>query len=224
MPTTHRPGLVVLISGLGRNLQAIIHAHQQGRLPAELRAVICNRRDAQGAQFARNAGIPTRILPAEKGENRDEYDTRLAALIDEYQPDIIALAGFMRILSSGFVQQFSGKLVNIHPSLLPRYRGLDAHRKVIANGDPRHGASVHFVTEDLDAGPVLLQGSIEVAAGETPEGLAEKLMRKVETRIYPQALTWIASGRASLREGRIEFDGQALEAPIHEDCTEKTVE
>ena len=221
MAPSNRPGLVVLISGLGRNLQAIIAAQQQGHLDANLLAVISNRSDAGGLQFARDAGIPTRVLRPRKGGDRSEYDGRLADLINEYQPEIIALAGFMRILSSGFVQQFSGRLVNIHPSLLPKYRGLDTHRKALAAGDSRHGASVHFVTEDLDAGPILLQGSIAVTASETPQGLADRLMQEVETRIYPQALGWIASSRAKMQGGRIEFDGQALEVPIHEDCSEK---
>lgn len=219
MGNTVRPGLVILISGTGRNLQAIIQAHSQGRLNADIHAVISNRANAPGLDRARTAGIGVQVVKPHKGQTRDEYDARLIAEIDQYHPDVVVLAGFMRILSSGFVQHYSGRLVNIHPSLLPRHRGLDTHRRVIAAGDKKHGASVHFVTEDLDAGPVVLQGSITVDAGETPESLADRLMRKVETRIYPQALEWIASGRIKLRPHGIEFDGQPLETPIHEEFT-----
>jgi len=224
MPTKKPAGLVVLISGLGRNLQAIITAQQEQRLNTDILAVISNRKNAPGLEFARNAGIPTRVLRPLKGSDREAYDSRLVSIINEYEPDIVALAGFMRILSSGFVQQFSGKLVNIHPSLLPKYRGLDTHRRALAAGDPRHGASVHFVTADLDAGPSLLQGSIEVATSDTAESLASTVMQQVETRIYPQALEWIASGRAQMQGGQIEFDGHVLEAPIHEDCSKKPAE
>lgn len=224
MPVQQRPALVVLISGQGRNLQAIIKAHQQGRLPVELRAVISNRSAAPGLAFARDAGIATHILAAKKNEPREDYDERLATLIQACVPDLIALAGFMRILSSGFVQQYTGKLINIHPSLLPKYRGLDTHRKALAAGDTKHGASIHFVTEDLDAGPVLLQGSIDVATGDTPEALAQRLMQQVEQCIYPKALEWVANGRAKLRDGHIEFDGHILEAPIHEDCSKKSAD
>lgn len=214
-----RAGLVILISGTGRNLQAIIQAQTQGRLNADIRAVISNRAAAPGLAFARAAGIETHVLKSVKGQSRAQYGARLITLIDEYSPNIVALAGFMRILSSGFVQHYSGRLVNIHPSLLPRYRGLDTHRKVIAAGDKMHGASVHFVTEDLDAGPVILQGSIAVETGDTPECLADRLIHKVETRIYPQALEWVASGRIRMRPHGIELDGQPLEAPIHETFT-----
>lgn len=222
MSEQQHPALVVLISGQGRNLEAIINAYKRGRLSVDLRAVISNRSTAPGLAYARNAGISTHVIAARENEQREDYDARLAELIQECSPDLIALAGFMRILSSGFVQQFSGKLINIHPSLLPKYRGLDTHRKALAAGDSKHGASIHFVSEDLDAGPVLLQGSIDVAAGDTPEALAQRLMQQVEQRIYPKALEWIATGRATLSDGHIEFDGYILEAPIHEDCSEKS--
>lgn len=219
MSGAKRAGLVILISGTGRNLNAIIQAQARGQIDADIRAVISNRAAAPGLAYARAAHIETHVLKPVKGQDRAHYDARLAPLIDAYNPDIVALAGFMRILSSGFVHHYSGRLVNIHPSLLPKYRGLDTHRKAIAAGDSRHGASVHFVTTDLDAGPVILQGSITVETGDTPERLAERLMHKVETRIYPQALEWIASGRAKMRSHGIEFDGQPLKGPINEHFT-----
>lgn len=218
MPADERPGLVVLISGTGRNLQAMIDAVADGRLPADIRRVISNRGDAQGLQRARRAGIATTVLRPRGYPDRAAYDAALAETVAAEAPDIVAMAGFMRILSSAFVQRFAGKLVNIHPSLLPRYRGLDTHRRVLEAGDTRHGASVHFVTEDLDAGPCLLQGSLTVAEDDTSESLAERVMTRVEQRIYPRALAWLADGRASLRDGRVWFDNRPLEAPIHVDC------
>lgn len=220
MAQAERPGVVVLISGRGRNLQALIEAQKNGRLDVDIRAVISNRNSAAGLVFARDAGIPTYVLKPMKNQSRAAYDLALAEMIDNHRPAVVVLAGFMRILSSGFVQRFSGKLINIHPSLLPKYRGLDTHRRVLAAGDTQHGASVHFVTEDLDAGPVVLQGSIAVATDDTVQSLSERLIHDVETRIYPQALQWIAHGRARLRNGRIEFDAQPLKAPIHENCSQ----
>lgn len=212
------PGLVVLISGTGRNLQAMLDAAADGRLPAEVRRVISNRGDAYGLERARRAGVPTTVLRPREYPNRAAYDAALADAIEAESPNIVALAGFMRILDSAFVQRFAGRLVNIHPSLLPQYRGLDTHERVLEAGNERHGASVHFVTEDLDAGPCLLQGSLRVNEDDTPESLAERVMSQVEQHIYPQALAWLAEGRAFWRDGRVWFDNQPLEAPIHVEC------
>lgn len=210
--------LVVLISGNGRNLQAILDAVAAGTLPAEVVRVISNRGAAGGLVRARRAGVPTRVLRPRDFPGRAAYDAALADAIAAESPDIVALAGFMRILDSAFVQRFPGKLVNIHPSLLPRHRGLDTHGRALAAGDERHGASVHYVTEDLDAGPCLIQGSLRVAENDTPDSLAERVMTRVEQCIYPRALAWIAESRATWDDGRIRFDGQPLETPIHVDC------
>lgn len=215
------PGLVVLISGTGRNLQAMLDAAADGRLPVEIRRVISSRGDAAGLERARKAGVPTSVLRPRDYLDRAAYDAALADAIEADSPDVVALAGFMRILDSAFVQRFSGRLVNIHPSLLPKYRGLDTHERVLAAGDERHGASVHFVTEDLDAGPCLIQGSLRVSEDDTSESLAERVMSRVEQRIYPQALAWLAEGRARWHDGRVWFDGQPLEAPIHVECDEE---
>lgn len=213
-----KPRLIVLISGTGRNLQAMLDAAADGRLPVENRRVISNRGDAQGLERARRAGVPATVLRPREYPDRDAYDAALADTIEAESPDVVALAGFMRILGSAFVRRFAGRVVNIHPSLLPKYRGLDTHRRVLAAGDERHGASVHFVTDELDAGPCLIQGSLRVAEDDTPESLAERVMSRVEQRIYPRALAWLAEGRAELREGRVWFDGRPLEEPIHVEC------
>lgn len=213
-----QPGLVVLVSGRGRNLEALIQAIRSGSLPVDLRAVISNRGDAYGLTRAERAGIPTRILRPRSYSDREFFDQALATIIDEYNPTLVALAGYMRLLSSGFVQQFAGRLVNIHPSLLPRHPGLETHRRALEAGDARHGATVHIVTEEMDAGPGVLQGSVAVADNETPEHLAERVMSQVETRIYPQALRWLATGRARCVNGQVELDGKTLEVAAHVDC------
>lgn len=213
-----QPRLVVLISGRGRNLDAIIQAAQDGSLPVELCAVISNRGDAPGLARAERAGIPTRVLRPRHYADRNHFDQALADLVSEYDPDWVALAGYMRLLNSVFVQQFAGRLVNIHPSLLPKHRGLDTHRRALAAGDARHGATIHFVSEEMDAGPGLLQGSVTVGDNDTPEQLAERVMTQVETRIYPQALRWLATGRARCTNDCVELDGKTLEVPAHVDC------
>jgi len=215
---TSKPRLVVLISGSGRNLQAMIDAIGHQTLDAELVRVISNRGDAYGLKRAERAGAATAVLRANRFQSREAYDVALGELVAEAEPDMVAMAGFMRILSSGFVQRFAGRVVNIHPSLLPRYRGLDTHRRVLEAGDARHGASIHFVTDELDAGPVIVQGAIKVVPDDTVETLADRVMRRVETRIYPMALQWLASARAVWRDGEVWFDGQPLEQPIYVDC------
>lgn len=215
---SRQPGLVVLVSGRGRNLQAIIDANRRGDLPVAIRAVISNRGDAQGLARAERAGIPTRVLRPRGYPDRRSFDRALAERVAEYSPDLVALAGYMRILDSVFIQRFAGKLVNIHPSLLPKHRGLETHRRALAAGDARHGATVHIVTDEMDAGPGLLQGSVAVADDDTPESLGDRVMARVETRIYPTALDWLATGRARCVAGRIELDGETLEVPAHVDC------
>ena len=193
--TDGRLSLVVLISGSGSNLQSIIDNIGSGELDARIAAVISNREDAYGLERAREAGIATAVL-SHKGRSRREYDTELASLVAEYQPDLVVLAGFMRILSESFIDKFEGRIVNIHPSLLPRHKGLDTHQRVIDAGDTVHGASVHFVTAKLDDGPIILQAEVDVEPGDNASTLQQKVLRQ-EHVIYPRAIQLIAEGKAS---------------------------
>ncbi len=186
--------LVVLISGNGSNLQAIINSIENDSLPARIEAVISNRADAYGLQRAQKHGIPHHILPGKEFKSREEYDQALQQLIDQYHPDLVVLAGFMRILSENFVRHYSHKMMNIHPSLLPKYKGLDTHQRVLEAGDDRHGCSVHFVTPELDDGPIILQAEVEVKDDDTAETLAQRVHRE-EHRIYPEAIRLFAEGK-----------------------------
>lgn len=201
--------IVVLISGSGSNLQAIIDACQLGRLNAEIVAVFSNKTDAFGLQRAQRAGIATQSLAIGDYADRQTFDRALMQSIDRYQPDLIVLAGYMRILSSSFVSHYLGRLLNIHPSLLPKYPGLHTHRRALENGDSEHGVSVHFVTEQLDGGPVILQASIPVLPDDTEQDLAERLLIE-EHRIYPQVIQWWVEGRLSLRGDRAWLDNEPL--------------
>ena len=203
--------LVVLISGSGSNLQALIDASQRD-LPVEIRAVISNRADAYGLERARKAGIPTEVLSHKGYPDRDSYDAALQRLIDGYEPRLVVLAGFMRILTPGLVRHYEGRMFNIHPSLLPAYRGLHTHQRVLDAGDRTHGASVHFVTEELDSGPVIIQARVPVLADDTAEILAARVLEQ-EHLIYPQAVRWFAEGRLRLNGGRVFLDGRVLEQP-----------
>lgn len=205
--------LVILISGTGRNLQAIIEAVEDSRLRAEIAAVICNNPAAPGLQLAERAGIPTQVVDHRAYPSRDTFEAALREHIDSCSPDLVVLAGFMRILGSGFVQHYRGRLLNIHPSLLPRYPGLDTHGRALANGERWHGASVHYVTEDVDGGPVILQGRTAIQPGDTPEKLAERVLREVEVKIYPRALAWAAEGRLGMQGSQVVLDGRILEQP-----------
>ena len=195
--------IVVLISGNGSNLQAIIDAG----IP--ITAVISNRDDAIGLERAHAASIPTHILSKDEFANRDSYCTALQDLIDSSQPDLIVLAGFMLILSDSFVQHYHGKLINIHPSLLPKYKGLHTHQRALANGDSEHGASIHFVTCELDGGPVISQAKIPIH----PDDTADKLKLRVqnsEHKLYPATIELIRTGRVALSQDRVVFDGKPL--------------
>ena len=207
------PRLVVLISGRGRNLQALIEAQRAGHIPAEFAAVISNRVDAVGLQYAREAGIAAQVLPHAQFADRTAFDAALAERLRVLQPDIIALAGFMRILTDDFVREFEGRLLNIHPSLLPKYAGLDTHRRALQAGDAEHGATVHFVTPTLDSGPAVIQGRLGVAARDDPAGLAERVMERIELKIYPQALAWMARGELRLQDGAAMLRGRRLDQP-----------
>ncbi len=204
--------LVVLISGSGSNLQAIIDAIREQGLPARIGAVISNRADAYGLERARQAGIETRILDHRQFPDRESYDRALAELVESFHPGLVVLAGFMRILTPGFVQRFAGRLINIHPSLLPKYRGLHTHQRALDAGDPEHGASVHYVTEELDGGPVILQARVPVEPDDDADTLAARVLTR-EHVIYPTVIRWIAEGRVRLEGGRVLLDGDPLAAP-----------
>ncbi|MBO9469839.1 phosphoribosylglycinamide formyltransferase [Endozoicomonas sp. G2_2] len=211
------PRLVVVISGRGRNLQAIIRAIETGDLNAQIALVISNRSDAPGMQIARLAGLNCVCIEPKGFKRRDDFDRALGARIAAARPDWVVLAGYMRILSSAFVQRFESKLVNIHPSLLPRYKGLNTHERALSNGDARHGASVHFVTPDLDDGPLIRQASIAIAHDDTPETLADRLMADVEQRLYPAALAELIAGTVRFYDGVVWRDGQIQEQCPHDD-------
>ncbi len=205
--------IVVLISGTGSNLQALIDAIAQDSLPVDIRAVISNRPNAEGLSRAQRAGIATHTLEHSSYPDRDSFDAALMNSIDGYQPGLVLLAGFMRILTRGFVEHYSGRLINIHPSLLPEFPGLDTHRRAIEMGKTEHGASVHFVTPEVDGGPVILQARVPVAPGDAPERLAERVLTQ-EHIIYPLVLRWFAERRLRLLGNQVIFDGTALSQPL----------
>lgn len=191
--------IVILISGRGSNMEALIAERDGGRLPVDIAAVISNRPAAQGLETAAAAGIATRCLDHKAYAGRDEFDAALAACIDEFAPDLVILAGFMRILTPDFVRHYEGRLLNIHPSLLPSFPGLHTHQRALDEGVRIHGCTVHFVTAELDHGPVVIQAAVPVVDGDDEASLAARVLRQ-EHRIYPQAVRWLAEGRARLVE------------------------
>lgn len=198
---------VVLISGRGSNLQSIIDQTSTRQLPITIRAVISNESDAYGLVRARNAGIPTGVLDHRAFASRADYDHALMQLIDEYAPQLVVLAGFMRVLGEAFVNHYAGRLMNIHPSLLPEFPGLDTHARALESSATQHGATVHFVSAALDAGPIIIQAALPVHASDTPETLADRVLKQ-EHRIYPQAIRWFAEGRLQIHDGRVLLDGE----------------
>jgi phosphoribosylglycinamide formyltransferase-1 len=198
--------IVVLISGRGSNLQAIVDAVRNDGLPVDIRAVISNRAAAPGLALARRAGIECRVLNPRDYPDRAGYDEALIALIDGYAPGLVVLAGFMRILSDAFVRHYRGRLINIHPSLLPAFTGLDTHARALAAGAVEHGATVHFVTEELDSGPIIIQARVPVRPDDTAETLAARVLEQ-EHRIYPRAIRWFAEGRLAIEDKRVLLDG-----------------
>ena len=213
MPSTSCD-VVVLLSGTGSNLQALIDSTRTGDSPVRIRAVISNRADAYGLQRARDAGIDTAVLDHKAFDGREAFDAALVELIDGFAPQLVVLAGFMRILSAGFVRHYHGRLLNIHPSLLPKYKGLHTHQRALEAGDKEHGCSVHFVTEELDGGPLVVQAVIPVELDDTPERLAHRVHSQ-EHQIYPLAVRWFAEGRLRLGEHGALLDGQPLAASGH---------
>ena len=201
--------IVVLISGNGSNLQAIIDACKVNKIKGTVRAVFSNKADAFGLERAREAGIPTHVLSANDFANRVAFDKQLIAEIDNYTPDVVVLAGFMRILSPTFVEHYAEKLLNIHPSLLPKYPGLHTHRQALENGDKEHGTSVHFVTDELDGGPVILQARVPVFAGDTEDDVTARVQTQ-EHAIYPLVISWFVDGRLKMRDNAAWLDGKRL--------------
>jgi phosphoribosylglycinamide formyltransferase-1 len=206
--------VVVLISGSGSNLQALIDSVAHDGNPARIAAVICNRADAYGLERAKLAGIDTELLDHKQFDGREAFDAALIQAIDAHQPDLVVLAGFMRILTPGFVQHYAGRLLNIHPSLLPKHKGLHTHQRAIEAGDSEHGCSVHFVTEELDGGPLVVQAVLPVMADDTAESLARRVHQQ-EHQIYPLAVRWFAEGRLRLGAQGAMLDGQPLPASGH---------
>ncbi len=198
--------LVILISGRGSNMEAILREAAAGRLPVEVCAVISNEPAAAGLERARAFGVPAEVVCHRDYPDRRAFEAALRARIDACRPDCIALAGFMRVLSREFVEHYAGRLLNIHPALLPQFPGLHTHERALRAGVRQHGASVHFVTPEVDRGPVIIQAAVPVLPGDTPERLAARVLEQ-EHRIYPQALRWFAEGRLSVQNGRVLLDG-----------------
>jgi len=198
--------IVVLISGRGSNLKALIDAQMS---LVEIRAVISNRSDAPGLHYAEEASISTEVLEHTQFKSRFEFDRALQNVLDGYRPKLVVLAGFMRILSSQFVAHYQGRLLNIHPSLLPAFKGLHTHKRALEAKVKEHGVSVHFVTEDLDSGPVIIQARVPVLPDDDEGSLAARVLQQ-EHRIYPQAIQWFAEGRLQLQGKTVFLDGKPV--------------
>jgi phosphoribosylglycinamide formyltransferase-1 len=205
--------IVILISGRGSNMRAIAEQATKGALAVEIRAVISDRADAPGLATAAEFGIPAVALSPRDYTDRPAYDSALASLVASYSPALVVLAGFMRILTPNFIGPFSDRILNIHPSLLPKYRGLHTHRRALEAGDTCHGVSVHFVTQELDGGPVIIQARVPVLPGDSEADLSARVQRQ-EHRIYPAAIEWFAQGRLELRDDRAWLDGRRLDEPV----------
>ena len=205
--SNHIINVVALISGRGTNLQAIIDQTQNGQLPIKLCAVISDKADAQGLLRAETAGIAAQRVVREDYESRNQFEQALIRSIDSHQPDLVLLAGFMRVLSNAFVEHYTGRLMNIHPSLLPAYPGLNTHARALADDTRQHGATVHFVTDQVDAGPVIIQATVPVKADDSAETLAARVLEQ-EHRIYPQAIRWFAEQKLQIVDNKVLLDGQ----------------
>ena len=209
--------IVVLISGNGSNLQAIIDAIQNSTderpFPVDIKAVISSKKNAFGLERAHRAGIKTVLIEDIDYETREDYDRALQFAIDEHQPKLVVLAGFMRILSEGFVNHYKDKLINIHPSLLPKYRGLNTHQRALDEGETEHGATVHLVTPELDDGPLILQAKVRVFPDDTADVLAKRVL-VMEHKMYPLVLQWIAKSRLVINHEKLYFDSKPLTQPL----------
>ncbi len=201
--------MVVLISGSGSNLQAIIDATRRGEINIEIRAVISNRPGVKGLERAERAGIPTRVIDHTGFADRRSFDIALEQIIDSYEPGLVVLAGFMRILTPEFVNHYLGRMLNIHPSLLPSFQGLNTHQRALDAGVKEHGVSVHFVTPELDGGPVVRRAAVTISPEDDAESLAAKVLKE-EHRIYPEAIGLFADGRLELKGNTALLDGQPI--------------
>lgn len=201
--------IVVLISGSGSNLQALLDACSDGRIQGQIVAVISNKAGVKGLSRAAAAGVPSQVLEHTHYPSREAFDAALQQCIQSHHPDLIVLAGFMRILTPEFVSQFEGKLINIHPSLLPKFPGLHTHQRALEAGETEHGASVHFVTGELDGGPIIIQGRVPVLPEDTAETLAARVLEQ-EHIIFPQAVQACLSGQVRYQNGCAQWQGQPL--------------
>jgi phosphoribosylglycinamide formyltransferase 1 len=213
--------LAILISGRGSNMAAIARACLDGRINARVNVVISDRPGVAGLTRASNLGIEAQTISWQSAGDREVFERELSDAIDAHRPDLIVLAGFMRILSPRFAERYAGRMLNIHPSLLPKYRGLHTHRRALEAMDTEHGASVHFVTAELDGGPVVLQSRVPVRPGDTESDLSARV-QATEHIIYPRVIELIADGRLAWDAGRVWLDGKALDAPLVEDPSAHT--
>ena len=211
MPDKKR--IVALVSGSGSNLQALIDACSNGQIHGDIVAVISNKPDAYGLQRAAKHDIPTQTLEHSEFTRRETFDTALIDVIDTHRPDLLVLAGFMRILSAEFVNHYQGRLLNIHPSLLPAYKGLHTHQRALDDGAQLHGASVHFVSAELDGGPVIIQAQVAVKPNDDADSLAARVLAQ-EHIIYPQAVEWFCAERLRLTADGVELEGEVLASPV----------
>lgn len=193
--------IVILISGRGSNMQAILEAS----LPVEVAAIISNKPQAKGLEIAADHGIATAVVDHRQHASRELFDAALAEIIDSFKPDLVVLAGFMRILTEGFVNRYQGRLINIHPALLPAFPGLDTHEKALQEGVRIHGCTVHFVTPTVDHGPIVSQAAVPVLPGDTPDTLAARVLEQ-EHLIYPEAIRWFAEDRLRLEQDKVKLD------------------
>jgi phosphoribosylglycinamide formyltransferase 1 len=205
--------VAVLISGRGSNMEAIADACQQNLINAQIVRVLADRNDAAGVELARRRGLTAGVVDRHQYPDRTRHEAAVADAIDSCGTQLVALAGYMRILSPEFVQRHAGRILNIHPSLLPKYKGLDTHRRALQANESEHGASVHYVCAELDDGPIICQARVPVMVGDTEKSLAARVLMR-EHEIYPMAIGLIAAGRLQLRDGRIVLDGRALAAPL----------
>ncbi|MDQ1814065.1 phosphoribosylglycinamide formyltransferase [Massilia sp. CCM 9210] len=196
--------IVILISGRGSNMEAVVHAAREEQWPARIAAVISNKADAKGLEFAQSHGIPTAVVANREFATREAFDAALQETIDRFAPDLVVLAGFMRILTPGFVAHYDGRMLNIHPSLLPLFPGLHTHQQALDAGVARHGATVHFVTAELDHGPAVLKAEVDVLAGDTPDTLAARVLVQ-EHRLYPRAIRLFVEDRLSIDNGDVRI-------------------
>jgi phosphoribosylglycinamide formyltransferase-1 len=197
--------IVILISGRGSNMEAVVRAAQAEQWPARIAAVISNKADARGLEFAASHGIATAVVPNKDYPTREAFDAALQEVIDSFQPHLVVLAGFMRILTPGFVAHYAGRMLNIHPSLLPLFPGLHTHEAALASGLAQHGATVHFVTAELDHGPMVDQVAVPILPGDTPDTLSARVLEQ-EHKLYPRAIRWFIEDRLTVEDGKVRVE------------------